>query len=31
VPVSIFLTDALPRNPVGKIDKRKLRASAMSS
>ncbi|WP_433714577.1 class I adenylate-forming enzyme family protein [Nocardia sp. CA-084685] len=26
VPVSIFLADGLPRNPVGKIDKRKLRA-----
>ncbi|WP_324199031.1 class I adenylate-forming enzyme family protein [Nocardia amamiensis] len=26
LPVSIELTDALPRNPVGKIDKRKLRA-----
>ncbi|MFX0579228.1 class I adenylate-forming enzyme family protein [Nocardia nepalensis] len=31
VPVSIFLTDALPRNPVGKIDKRKLRALAPSA
>jgi long-chain acyl-CoA synthetase len=28
IPVAIFLTDALPRNPVGKIDKRALRALA---
>lgn len=26
VPVTVSLTDALPRNPVGKIDKRRLRA-----
>ncbi|MGW9031128.1 class I adenylate-forming enzyme family protein [Streptomyces sp. NPDC055722] len=25
VPVTVFVTDALPRNPVGKIDKRRLR------
>ncbi|WP_433634883.1 class I adenylate-forming enzyme family protein [Nocardia sp. CA-120079] len=31
VPVSIFLTEALPRNPVGKIDKRKLRTMTISS
>ncbi|MEV6325027.1 AMP-binding protein [Nocardia sp. NPDC051787] len=31
VPVSIFRTDSLPRNPVGKIDKRKLRTLAASS
>ncbi|WP_444980788.1 class I adenylate-forming enzyme family protein [Nocardia pseudovaccinii] len=30
-PVSIFLADGLPRNPVGKIDKRKLRALAASA
>ncbi|MEU6655442.1 AMP-binding protein [Streptomyces sp. NPDC046900] len=26
VPVTVFVTDALPRNPVGKIDKRRLRS-----
>jgi acyl-CoA synthetase (AMP-forming)/AMP-acid ligase II len=28
VPVTVFVTDSLPRNPVGKIDKRKLRPLA---
>ncbi|WP_406430257.1 AMP-binding protein [Streptomyces sp. NBC_00631] len=30
VPVTVFVTDALPRNPVGKIDKRRLRSFAAS-
>ncbi|MGW2524230.1 class I adenylate-forming enzyme family protein [Streptomyces sp. NPDC001617] len=31
VPVAVTVTDALPRNPVGKIDKRRLRASTSNS
>ncbi|WP_067903308.1 class I adenylate-forming enzyme family protein [Nocardia vaccinii] len=30
MPVSIFLTESLPRNPVGKIDKRQLRTVAVT-
>ncbi|WP_217240480.1 class I adenylate-forming enzyme family protein [Streptomyces sp. AC555_RSS877] len=31
VPVAVTVTDALPRNPVGKIDKRRLRTSTLNS
>ncbi|TPQ16850.1 class I adenylate-forming enzyme family protein [Streptomyces sporangiiformans] len=30
VPVAVTVTEALPRNPVGKIDKRRLRSSAVN-
>ncbi|MFJ8109156.1 class I adenylate-forming enzyme family protein [Streptomyces sp. NPDC096132] len=31
VPVALHVTDSLPRNPVGKIDKRRLRSSSVNS